>query len=360
MARPRIFVSSTYYDLKHVRSSLDNFIDALGFDSVLSEKGDIAFSPDVALDESCYREAASADIFVLIVGGRYGSPTSAEEKKPSRSFFERYDSITRKEYESATERDIPIYILIEQNVYAEYHTYLRNKDNRNIQYAHVDSVNVFDLIQGILGKPRNNPVHTFERFSDIESWLREQWAGLFRELLQRMSGQKQLASLSAQVQALSAINATLQKYLETVVTKVAPEEGKELIKSERKRLSDIEQVEALRRNPFLRGAFHPFGTGKDAVSAEDFRQALLGARSFEDFALNIGKFSDPGRTAQALEYKDHPGAISDVNQARTILGLSPFPLPGLRPSEPAIAKVKAVRSKKSPAKRRSKKPPTKR
>lgn len=58
MARPRIFVSSTYYDLKHVRSSLDNFIEALGFDSVLSEKGDIAFSPDAPLDESCYREAS--------------------------------------------------------------------------------------------------------------------------------------------------------------------------------------------------------------------------------------------------------------------------------------------------------------
>ena len=62
MARPRVFVSSSYYDMKHVRSSLDNFIESLGFESVLSEKGDIAYSPDVPLDESCYREASSADI----------------------------------------------------------------------------------------------------------------------------------------------------------------------------------------------------------------------------------------------------------------------------------------------------------
>ncbi|MGB8899763.1 MAG: DUF4062 domain-containing protein [Methylocella sp.] len=179
MARPRVFVSSTYYDLKHVRSSLDNFIEALGFDSVLSEKGDIAFSPDVPLDESCYREASTADVLVLIIGGRYGSAASTEEKKPARAVFERYDSITKKEYDAACSRDIPVYILIEQNVHTEYHTYLRNKDNENIQYAHVDSVNVFRLIQVILSKPRNNPVHTFERFSDIESWLREQWAGLF-------------------------------------------------------------------------------------------------------------------------------------------------------------------------------------
>ena len=80
MAKPRIFVSSTYYDLKHLRSSLDNFIQSLGFESILSEKGDIAYSPDTPLDESCYREASNADIFVLIVGGRYGSATSKEEK----------------------------------------------------------------------------------------------------------------------------------------------------------------------------------------------------------------------------------------------------------------------------------------
>ena len=39
MARPRVFVSSPYYDLKHIRSSLDSFIDRLGYEPVLSEKG---------------------------------------------------------------------------------------------------------------------------------------------------------------------------------------------------------------------------------------------------------------------------------------------------------------------------------
>ena len=116
MARPRIFVSSTYYDLKHIRSSLDLFIGTLGYEPVLSEKGDIAFTHDRPLDDSCYREASTADIFVLIVGGRYGSEATSADKKPSRSFFERYESITKKEYESAVGRDIPVYILIETGV----------------------------------------------------------------------------------------------------------------------------------------------------------------------------------------------------------------------------------------------------
>jgi hypothetical protein len=81
MAKPRIFVSSTYYDLRHLRSSLENFIESFGFEAILSEKGDIAYLPDTPLDESCYREARSADTFVLIIGGRYGSEASYWEKE---------------------------------------------------------------------------------------------------------------------------------------------------------------------------------------------------------------------------------------------------------------------------------------
>jgi hypothetical protein len=56
----------------------------------LSEKGDIAYSPDMPLDEFCYKELSNADIFVLIVGGRYGSETSDDGKKISKEFYDRY------------------------------------------------------------------------------------------------------------------------------------------------------------------------------------------------------------------------------------------------------------------------------
>jgi len=123
MARPRIFISSTYYDLKHLRSSLENFIESLGYEPVLSEKGDIAYTPDVALDESCYREVRNTDVFVLIVGGRYGAEKSETRTSLPKSFFERYDSITKEEYRNAVEKDIPIYVLIERSVYSEFETY---------------------------------------------------------------------------------------------------------------------------------------------------------------------------------------------------------------------------------------------
>lgn len=106
MARPRIFVSSTYYDLKHIRASLNSFIGSLGFEPVISEKGNIAYDPQLPLDESCYREAAGCDVLLLIIGGRYGSEAgqdSTSELPPD--FHDRYESITKKEYEAAIESD---------------------------------------------------------------------------------------------------------------------------------------------------------------------------------------------------------------------------------------------------------------
>lgn len=333
MSKPRVFISSTYYDLKHVRSSLDNFVEALGFDAVLSEKGDIAYSPDAPLDESCYREASDADIFVLIVGGRYGSPSSNDKKKLPQGFFDRYDSITRREYESAVTRDIPVYVLIEQNVYSEYHTYLKNQDSQAVQYAHVDSVNVFQLIHEILARPRNSPVHTFERFADIETWLREQWAGLFRELLQRMTNQKQLASLSAQVETLGAINSTLQRYLEAIVSKVSPEDARDLIRSEHIRLEEAEQLEQLRLNDFYR-----FASCMVDVDVRDFRDALTRADTVRDFARELSSIAgDPELEERVLPYEYSAIAIRDLNEGRSVVGKAPFELPEAEEGSPLFA-----------------------
>ena len=43
MARPRVFISSTYYDLKQTRENLDQFLTGLGYDTVRNEHGDIPY-----------------------------------------------------------------------------------------------------------------------------------------------------------------------------------------------------------------------------------------------------------------------------------------------------------------------------
>jgi len=287
----------------------------------LSEKGDIAFSPDIPLDESCYREAQNADVLVLIIGGRYGSGAGGSDKKPPPSFFDRYDTITKQEYKSAINNNVPIYILIESNVYTEYFTWLKNKGNTEIAYAHVDSVNIFELIQDILSQSRNNPVFHFEKYSDVELWLREQWAGLFKDLLSRMSQQQQIATLESKVSELGEINLTLRRYMEAIISKLEVKDSKKLIKTERKRLEQVHVDRALRDNRFVQDMITIKGW-----TFEEVWEIINKSSSFEDFIKRLRRIS--GKQASAEQtfntLSKAPAARSDLNEARKIVGKPEF------------------------------------
>jgi hypothetical protein len=183
MARPRIFVSSTFYDLKHVRADLEVFIRELGYEPILNERGNIPYGSAEPLEDSAYREVDLADILVSIVGGRFGTESSDSVR-----------SISQRELERAIEGEKQVYIFIERAVQVEFSTYLLNKGNPDVRYQSVDDVRVFEFLEEIEKLPRNNAIAPFETASDITEYLREQWAGLFQNLLRlqpaRSEGQK--------------------------------------------------------------------------------------------------------------------------------------------------------------------------
>jgi hypothetical protein len=76
MAKPRIFLSSTFYDLKYVRNDLEKFIKELGYDPVMSERGHIPYGKIDELEKYCYREISTCDIMVNIIGGKFGTKSS--------------------------------------------------------------------------------------------------------------------------------------------------------------------------------------------------------------------------------------------------------------------------------------------
>ncbi len=62
---PKIFVSSTYYDLKHVREIVRKFILDLGYEPVLSEFSDIFYRPSDTVQNSCLKEIPNSGVCCL-------------------------------------------------------------------------------------------------------------------------------------------------------------------------------------------------------------------------------------------------------------------------------------------------------
>lgn len=175
MAKPRIFISSTYFDLKSVRADLEHFIRERGYDPVLHERGSVAYGSTEALEKYCYKEIESCDILISIVGGRFGS-------KSGESSY----SISQTELKVALEQSKQVYVFVERDVYHEYKTFERNKDSL-VRWASVDNSKIFEFLAEIYSLKNNNPIQPFETSYDITENLKEQWAGLFQRLLAQQS-----------------------------------------------------------------------------------------------------------------------------------------------------------------------------
>lgn len=194
MAIPKIFISSTCYDLKYIRENLKLFIKNIGYDSVLSEDGDVYYDTNIHTHDACLSEVSSCQIFVLIIGGRYGGKYKSEDT-----------SITNMEYRQAVELKIPIFTIVEQSVYSEHYVYIKNKeksyiDATQICYPNVDNVKIFDFIDEVRKRSVNNAIFPFNDYSDIEQYLRKQWAGMMHQFLTSQSESKRVFKLFEQIQ----------------------------------------------------------------------------------------------------------------------------------------------------------------
>ncbi|MCY0988107.1 DUF4062 domain-containing protein [Nannocystis sp. ILAH1] len=207
MARPRVFLSSTYYDLRHLRSELEVFIREMGFEPILNERGHIPYGSKQRLEEDCYDEVERGDMLVSIIGGRYGSSSAREQP----------NSISQLELKTALRSGKQVYIFIEKGVHAEYGTWNANKSpedgivNPKIKWRHVDNAKIFEFIE-ILALPNNNQYAPFEIGRDITTYLKEQWAGLFQRFLRESERSKEV-DLAVKLESASSTLNDLVRFL---------------------------------------------------------------------------------------------------------------------------------------------------
>lgn len=319
MARPRVFISSTFYNLKQVRASLEEFVRSIGYDPIITDN--ITYLPDQPLDESCYLEAGSCDLFVLIIGGRYGSEVSDADSGKEKAFYDRYKSITRREFESALLRDVPIYVLVDRAVQSDYQTFRLNRANETVKYAHVDSVNVFELIEFIRTQTQK-PIHEFEKASEIVEWLTEQWGGLFQKMLSDRSEAKRLSSLELQVRELENVATTMKRYLEEIVGSSVADGGQTIIAEEEERLKEGRIDNQLLALPPFRNLVD------DGLPVPVARQIFTEATSLDDLTRQLKSASGKAMPAPTEEIVNNLRRdqyfVDQINEARSVLGREPL------------------------------------
>lgn len=214
--KPRIFISSTFYDLKYIREDLANFVRSYGYEPVLFEDGDIGYTPGKTLDSSCYESMRNSDMVILIIGGEYGSAASGEKKDE----FNEYMSVTRNEFRTAVETGIPVFTMIDKKVMAEFGVYDANyeaieRENIEMAFPTTKNINVFRFIKEIKGVV-TLPVQEFERSADIKGFISKQWADMFKNYLNSLRNEKENRKIENSVNEMKSLIQKMDIMLDSI------------------------------------------------------------------------------------------------------------------------------------------------
>ncbi|WP_210469960.1 DUF4062 domain-containing protein [Sporosarcina sp. 6E9] len=202
MAGLKVFVSSTCYDLSIVRSQLRTFLNAMGYNPIMSDYNDVLFDPRIHTHSSCIDEVGNSDMLILIIGSRFGGkgvPEAVEKvdtgiikdntSTPLSEVRENL-SITQLEVLKAIEESIPIYTFIEQQVWHDHELYERNKDKEIIDQIYFPSIDkqdtakyIFNFINFVRQRAKGNNIFMFSKIQDVEEVIKKQWASYFQKLL---------------------------------------------------------------------------------------------------------------------------------------------------------------------------------
>lgn len=167
--RTGLFVSSTCYDLTQIRADIFDFAESLGIEPIMSEVDSFPASPYEKNITNCLEAVKNrADIFLLIIGGMYGSINDSGK------------SITNMEFNEADAKGIPKYIFVKENIISLLPIW---KDNPNADYKScVDTPKLFEFILH-LRDSGETWVYPFSTAQDITNTLRKQLSYLFSDCL---------------------------------------------------------------------------------------------------------------------------------------------------------------------------------
>ncbi len=300
MPSPKIFVSSTCYDLGMAREQLRSFLIRMGYDPVMSKYSDVLYDPRTHTHTSCIQEVPNADMVVVLIGSRFGGKIIPEalstvdlENLANSSFdvtvLEDPEklSITQLEVLKAIDTSIPVFAFVEEKVMHDHFVYQKNKELVDkIKFPSIDKPEsakyIFEFINFLHHRNKGNSVISFGKIEDIEIHLRKQWGALFQRLLreqrEELHESRKMFAISEQIEDLKT----------AVISTIGNSQNREVARGviKYRRLSD-----------FLSG-----------ISLPDFSVAISGECSFEDLLSS----------ADIVSVRDIPGSRGTFGRSALI------------------------------------------
>ena len=175
MNQLEVFISSTCYEMGNIRETLKNCIEMMGHKAVMCES--MYYASDLTAEDSCYENVKKSDIIIHIIGKYFGSPSKDEEY-----------SVAQKELKTAIENKKPKFVFIQVDVLNDFNSYNNNTPSarKRMKYNCVqrqDAEKLFNFIKEIR-YDLNIPMFTFEDLGGLQSMIKNQFSGLFKEKLE--------------------------------------------------------------------------------------------------------------------------------------------------------------------------------
>jgi HAD superfamily phosphoserine phosphatase-like hydrolase len=182
MAKPRVFISSTYSDLSEVRNKVRDYVIENGYEPVCFEKDEIPYTPNKNLEESCYEEVKECSMFILLLKSNFGQPTDVKYVEDI-IVPEQVKSVTQLEYLFAKKCGMPIFVFIYQPSFDEFMTFKDQDFDKKFKFNYLDGYNHALFVKELFVESNKRFFYKFNQATDIIETLRKQWAGLFNKYL---------------------------------------------------------------------------------------------------------------------------------------------------------------------------------
>lgn len=175
---PRIFVSSTYFDLKSVRQELMDFLEILGLQPVLFEMAGAI--PNIPAASSALQHAAQADLCLLIVGSRYGSSSEREDI-----------SYTHGEFRTALDMGRPIFIFVERETLVKFEMFRKRSESN---FWNDEERHLFSFIEELSQRGTRFP---FDSLPELKQSIKYQISSYFGYLIREYAQLDSIAPMTA-------------------------------------------------------------------------------------------------------------------------------------------------------------------